>query len=134
MKNLMTTTETTAAAIMTPVSTVKITATDKYLTFRDGVSGKVIGKIAKGEGYIIEYNEDYNETNVYTSGDARRDCDYLFFLDVIEFTIKGDIYEPMLAFFEEKNIKIIKNNYYICNINRKIQINNKEGQDDSPTK
>ena len=106
MKNLMTTTETTAAAIMTPVSTVKITATDKYLTFRDGVSGKVIGKIAKGEGYIIEYNEDYNETNVYTSGDARSDCDYLFFLDVIEFTIKGDIYEPMLAFFEEnKNIK-----------------------------
>lgn len=106
MKNLMTTTETTAAAIMTPVSNVKITATDKYLTFRDGVSGKVIGKIAKGEGYIIEYNEDYNETNVYTSGDARRDCDYLFFLDVIEFTIKGDIYEPMLAFFaENQNIK-----------------------------
>ena len=103
MKNSTTTTTSTSSATTTAV---KITATDKYLTFRDGVSGKVIGKIKKGEGYIIEYDEDYNETNVYTSGDARRDWDYLFFLDVIEFTIKGDIYEPMLAFFEEnQNIK-----------------------------
>ena len=30
--------------------------------------------------------------------------------------------------------KIIKNNYYICKVRQKLMINNKEGQDESPTK
>lgn len=113
MKNSMTTTTESTASASASATTVKITATDKYLTFRDGVSGKVIGKIGKREGYISEYDEDNNGTNIYTSGDARCDCgefgviyDYKIFYSEPAFVLTGDIYEPMLDFYDlNRNVK-----------------------------
>ena len=104
MENLMTTTA--SATSTTSVTTVKITATSKYLTVRDG--GKVIGKIAKGEGYLGEYNLPANVTKVYKSyynvnGEIK--------IDVSEpdFVINGDLYDFMMDFcYENRNIKIVE--------------------------
>ena len=105
MKNSMTTTTSTSSATTT---TVKITATSKYLTFRDGITGKVLGKIAKGEGYISEYDLPTNITSLYKShynvnGEIK--------IDVSEphFVINGDIYDFMMDFcYENRNIKIVE--------------------------
>ena len=103
MKNSMTTTASTASAT---TAEIKITATDKYLTFRDG--GKVIGKIAKGEGYIGEYNLPANVTTVYKSyyavnGEIKID------MSEPDFVIHGDMYDFMMDFqFENRNIKIVE--------------------------
>ena len=107
MKNsTTTTTENTAAAIMTPVSNVKITATDKYLTFREG--GKVIGKIAKGEGYIGEYDLPTNVTKVCKSyynvnGEIKIN------ISDPDFVIQWDLYDLMMDFlYENRNVKIVE--------------------------
>lgn len=103
MKNSMTTTTATSTASAT---TVKITATDKYLTFRDG--GKLIGKIAKGEGYMGEYDLPANVTKVYKSyyavnGEIKIDVSEPYFV------INGDIYDFIMDFqFENKNVKIVE--------------------------
>lgn len=104
MENLMTTTASVTST--TSVTTVKITATSKYLTVRDG--GKVIGKIAKGEGYLGEYDLPANVTKVYKSyynvnGEIK--------IDVSEpdFVINGDLYDFMMDFcYENRNIKIVE--------------------------
>ena len=103
MKNSMTT---TTASTSGATTTVKITATSKYLTVRDG--GKVIGKIAKGEGYLGEYDLPANVTKVYKSyynvnGEIK--------IDVSEpdFVINGDLYDFMMDFcYENRNIKIVE--------------------------
>ena len=105
MKNSTTTTTAIAASATT---TVKITATDKYLTFRDSSTGKVLGKIAKGEGYIGEYDLPTNMTKIYKSyynvnGEIK--------IDVSEpdFVINGDLYDFMMDFcYENRNIKIVE--------------------------
>ena len=105
MKNSMTTTTSTSRAT---TAEIKITATDKYLTFRDGSTGKVIGKIAKGEGYIGEYDLPTNVTKVYKSyyavnGEIKID------MSEQDFVIPGDLYDFMMDFqFENKNIKIVE--------------------------
>ena len=104
---------------------VKITATSKYLTYRDGCTGKVIGKIAKGEGCISEYDEDNNVTNIYTSGDARCDCGqygaiYEYKIDMSEpdFVIHGDLHDVELDFFEEnRKVTFVGKSCYIMNGN-----------------
>lgn len=142
MENLMTTTRqnaatasanvkitaTTATTESTTSANVKITATDKYFTYRDCSTGKVIGKIAKREGCISEYDADNNVTNIYTSGDARCDCGefgtiYEYKIDISEpdFTIKGDLHDIELDFFDEnrnvtfvgKSCYIMKGNYFL---------------------
>ena len=104
---------------------VKITATDKYFTYRDGITGKVICKIAKGEGCISEYDEDNNVTKIYLSGDSRCDCGdgrtiYEHKIDMSEpdFTIKGDLHDVELDFFDEnRNVEFIMASCYIMNGN-----------------
>ena len=106
MKNSMTTTTTASTSSATSLTTVKITATDKYLTFRE--CGKVIGKIAKGEGYISEYDLPANVTKVYKSyynvnGEIKID------VSAPDFVIHGDMYDFMMDFqFENRNIKIVE--------------------------
>ena len=103
MKNVMTTTTSTASATTTAV---KITATDKYLTFHEG--GKVIGKIAKGEGYLGEYDLPTNVTKVYKSyyavnGEIKIDMSEPYFV------INGDFYDLMMDFtFENRKVKIVE--------------------------
>ena len=103
MKNSTTTTTSTSSATTTAV---KITATDKYLTFHEG--GKVIGKIAKGEGYISEYDLPTNVTKIYKSyfninGKIKIDMSYP------DLVIHGDIYDFMLDFcYKNKNVKIVE--------------------------
>ena len=103
MKNSTTTTTSTSSATTTAV---KITATDKYLTFNEG--GKVIGKIAKGEGYLGEYDLPANITKVYKSyyhvnGEIKID------VSAPDFVINGDIYDLIMDFqFENRNIKIVE--------------------------
>ena len=105
MKNVMTTTTSTSRA----TTEVKITAIDRYLTFYE--DGKVIRKIAKGEGFKIEYDSSTNVTNVYKSyfnvnGKIRIDVSYP------DGIIDGDIYEFMLDFFaKNRNIKIVEASY-----------------------
>ena len=107
MENLMTTT-TASTTSVTSTTSVKITATDKYLTFRDSSTGKVISKIAKGEGYLGEYDLPANVTKVYKSyysinGEIK--------IDVSEphFVINGDLYDFMMDFcYENRNIKIVE--------------------------
>ena len=87
---------------------IKITATDQYLTFCDGESGKVIGKIENGEGYICEYNLPTNVTKVYKSLYSVYDE---IKIDISEpyFVINGDLYDFMMDFrYENKNVKIVK--------------------------
>ena len=87
---------------------VKITATDQYLTFRDGESNKVIGKIASGEGYICEYDLPTNVTKVYKSMFSIYDE---IRIDISEpyFVINEDIYDFMIDFYyENRNVKIVK--------------------------
>lgn len=102
MKNSMTM---TTASTSSATTTVKITATDKYLTFHEG--GKVIGKIAKGEGYFGEYDLPTNVTKVYKSyynvnGEIKID------VSSPDFVINGDLYDFMMDFqYENRNIKII---------------------------
>ena len=103
MKNSMTM---TTASTSSATTTVKITATDKYLTFHEG--DKVIGKIAKGEGYFGEYDLPTNVTKVYKSyynvnGEIKID------VSSPDFVIKGDLYDLIMDFqFDNKNVKIIE--------------------------
>lgn len=103
MKNSMTM---TTASTSSATTTVKITATDKYLTFHEG--GKVIGKIAKGEGYLGEYDLPTNTTKVYKSyynvnGEIKID------ISEPDFVMNGDLYDFMMDFqYENRNIKIVE--------------------------
>ena len=100
MKNSTTTTTSTSSATTTAV---KITATDKYLTFHEG--GKVIGKIAKGEGYISEYDLPTNVTKVYKSY-YNIDGEIKINVSEPDFVIPGDLYDFMMDFCDEnRNIK-----------------------------
>ena len=110
MKNSMTTTTASTASATsvtsaTSLTTVKITATDKYLTFRE--CGKVIGKIAKGEGYIREYDLPANVTKVYKSyyainGEIKID------VSTPDFVIHGDLCDFVMDFcYENRNVKFV---------------------------
>ena len=105
MKNSMTTTTSTSRATTTEV---KITATDKSLTFHEGGKLPINIKIKKDEGYIIEYDLATNMTNMYKSyynlnGKIKIDVSYP------DCFIYGDIYDFMLDFFDKnRNIKIVE--------------------------
>ena len=107
---------------------VKITATDKYFTYRDGITGKVICKIAKGEGCISEYDEDANITKIYLSGDSRCDCgdgrticEYKIDMSEPDFTINGNVDEVILDFlyenrkveFSQCSCDLMNGNYFL---------------------
>ena len=101
-------TTTASATSTTSATTVKVSATDKYFTLRDGITSKVICKIAKGEGFKCEYNEDTNTTEIYLTGDCRCDCGefgtiYEYKIDMSEpdFTINGNVDEVILDFLYE---------------------------------
>ena len=112
MKNVMTTTTSTSRATTTEV---KITATDKYLTFHDG--GKGICKIAKGDAYFSEYDLTTNITKVYKSvynvnGEIKID------ISAPDLVVNRDLYDVMMDFqFDNKNVKIIDSQ---CEIYRGI--------------
>ena len=104
MKNSMTTT--TTASTSGATTTVKITAIEKYLTFYE--DGKILRRIAKGEGYISEYDLPTNVTKIYKSyfninGKIKIDMSYP------DLVIHGDIYDFMLDFcYKNKNVKIVE--------------------------
>ena len=103
MKNSMTT---TAATTSVTAVTASVTATDKYLTFREG--GKVICKIAKGDAYYSKYDLPTNITEVYkphynVNGEIKID------VSNPDFVIHGDLHDLMMEFqFENRNIKIVE--------------------------
>ena len=100
---------------------VKVSATDKYFTFRDGDTGKVIFKIAKREGYIREYDEENNVTKVYLTGDSRCECGefgtiYEYKIDISEpdFVINGNVDEVIFDFLDEnRNVEFVGKSCYI---------------------
>ena len=100
---------------------VKVSATDKYFTLRDGITGKVICKIAKREGFKCEYDEENNVTKIYLTGDSRCECGdghtiYEHKIDMSEpdFTIKGDLHDVELGFFDEnRNVEFVMASCYI---------------------
>ena len=125
MKNLMTTTTTASAA--TASVNVKVSATDKYFTLRDGVTSKVICKITKREGFKTEYDEDNNVTKIYLTGDSRCDCgdghtiyEYKIDISAPDFVIKGNVDEVIFDFLDENrkvefvmaSCYLMKGNYF----------------------
>ena len=123
MKNLMTTT----TASTSGATTVKVSATDKYFTLRDGITSKVICKIAKGEGFKLEYDADTNTTEIYLTGDCRCDCgefgtivEYKINISEPDFTINGNVDDVIFDFLDEnRNVEfsqcscdLMKGNYF----------------------
>ena len=102
MKNSMTT---TAATTSVTAVTASVTATDKYLTFREG--SKVICKIAKGDAYYSKYDLPTNITEVNkphnnVNGEIKID------VSNPDFVIHGDLHDLMMDFqFENRNVKIV---------------------------
>ena len=104
----MTTTTAVSTSGATTTTTVKITATDKSLTFYEDGKLPINIKIKKGEGYIFEYDLATNVTNVYKSyfnvnGIIKIDVSYL------DCFIDGDVYDYMMEFlYKNKNVKIVE--------------------------
>ena len=100
---------------------VKVSATDKYFTLRDGITSKVICKIAKREGFKCEYDEVDNVTKIYLTGDSRCECGdgrtiYEYKIDISEpdFVIKGDVDEVIFDFLDEnRNVEFVGYSCYI---------------------
>ena len=120
----MTTTET---ASTTSATSVKVSATDKYFTLRDGITSKVICKIAKGEGFKLEYDADNNVTKIYLTGDSRCECGdghtiYEYKIDIShpDFVINGNVDEVIFDFLDENrkvefvmaSCYLMKGNYF----------------------
>ena len=113
----METTENTA----TVTTAVKVSATDKYFTLRDSITSKVICKIAKREGFKLEYNEDTNTTEIYLTGDSRCECGdghtiYEYKIDIShpDFVIKGNVDEVIFDFLDEnRKVKFSMASCYI---------------------
>jgi hypothetical protein len=106
---------------------VKVSATDKYFTLRDGITSNVICKIAKGEGFKLEYDADANTTEIYLTGDSRCECGefgtiYERKINISEpdFVIKGNVDEVIFDFLDQNrkvefvmaSCDLMKGNYF----------------------